>query len=217
MSKPDLLSAKAIIFDMDGLLIDSEPYWRQAEKTVFGKHGVALNDTLLRQVMGFRLNEVVKHWYDYKPWPNPNLPETETEVLQTVKQLILEHAEAMPGVYQLLEQLAQKNIKLAIASSSAMSLIQAVIQKLNIEKYFDVLWSAQHEPFGKPHPSIFLSTANKLGVSPTDCLVFEDSLNGVLAAKAARMKCIAVPDALQQNDPRFAIADWVIPSLEELI
>lgn len=205
---------KAVIFDMDGLLIDSEPYWKQAEKLVFGKLGLDLTDTMLQQVMGFRLNEVVNYWYDYQPWSNPDMVQTEKDVLNTVKQLILDHAEAMPGVYPLLEQLAQTNIKLAIASSSAMSLIQTVVQKLDIEKYFDVLWSAEYESFGKPHPAIFLSTAHKLAVSPSDCWVIEDSINGVLAAKAARMKCLAVPDPTQLHDPRFAIADKVIASLE---
>lgn len=207
---------KAVIFDMDGLLIDSEPYWKQAEKLVFGKLGLNLTDSMLQQVMGFRLNEVVKYWYDYQSWPNPDLAQTERDVLHTVKQLILDHADAMPGVQSVLKELSQTDLKLAIASSSSMSLIQAVVQKLEIEPYFDVLWSAEYESFGKPHPGIFLSTANKLGVAPSDCWVIEDSINGVIAAKAARMKCLAVPDATQLNDPRFAIADKVIPSLETL-
>lgn len=201
---------------MDGVLVDSEPYWKQAEKKVFGKHGLNLTDDMLRQVMGFRLNEVVKHWYDFQPWPHPDLVETEKDVLHTVKHLITDHAGAMPGVHALLEQLSAQPVKLAIASSSPMSLIQAVVQKLNIEKYFDILWSAEYESFGKPHPGIFLSTANKLGVAPTDCFVIEDSVNGVIAAKAARMKCIAVPDPVQFNDPRFAIADKLVASLELL-
>jgi mannitol-1-/sugar-/sorbitol-6-/2-deoxyglucose-6-phosphatase len=207
---------KAVIFDMDGLIIDSEPYWKQAEKLVFGNLGLELTDTLLQQVMGFRLNEVVKYWYDYQPWPNPDFIETEKEITATVKKLIIDHAKAMPGVIPLLQALAQTDLKLAIASSSSMSLIQAVVQKLRIETYFDVLWSAEYESFGKPHPTIFLSTAHKLAISPSDCWVIEDSINGVIAAKAARMKCLAVPDLSQLHDPRFAIADKVIPSLEQL-
>jgi mannitol-1-/sugar-/sorbitol-6-/2-deoxyglucose-6-phosphatase len=207
---------KAVIFDMDGLIIDSEPYWKQAEKLVFGKLGLELTDTLLQQVMGFRLNEVVKYWYDYQPWLNPDFIETEKEITATVKKLIIDHAKAMPGVIPLLQALAQTDLKLAIASSSSMSLIQAVVQKLRIETYFDVLWSAEYESFGKPHPTIFLSTAHKLAISPNDCWVIEDSINGVIAAKAARMKCLAVPDLSQLHDPRFAIADKVIPSLEQL-
>jgi sugar-phosphatase len=94
-----------------------------------------------------------------------------------------------------------------------MELIEVVIDKLNIREYFDVLWSAQYEDYGKPHPAIFLNVAQKLNISPKDCIVFEDAINGVLAAKAARMYCIAVPEEISFNDPRFAIADKKIPNL----
>jgi HAD superfamily hydrolase (TIGR01509 family) len=208
---------KAIIFDMDGLLIDSEPYWKIAEKKVFGELGLNLDDDLLRQVMGFRLSEVVRHWHNYQPWPNPDFDKTEQYVLETVKKLIIEKAEVLPGVHKLLDQLHKQNYKMAVASSSAMSLIEAVVDKLGAKDYFDVLWSAEFEPFGKPHPGIFITTAQKLNVIPSECLVFEDSINGVIAAKAARMKCIAVPETATYNDPRFAIADQKVDSLERLL
>ncbi len=214
---PLITSCKAVIFDMDGLLVDSEPYWKMAEKEVFGKLGLTLTDELLRQVMGFRLNEVVRHWYQYQAWPNPNFEQTETDVLACVQELIIKHAEALPGVLQLLETLKHQHKPMALASSSAMSLIETVVDKLKIRHYFDFLVSAETEPYGKPHPAIFLTTAQKLQVSPTDCLVFEDSLNGVIAAKAARMVCIAVPDASTIDDKRFVIADGIIPSLTTLI
>lgn len=205
----------SIIFDMDGLLIDSEPYWKIAEKSVFGALGLTLTDDLLRQVMGFRLSEVVEYWYQYQPWPNPDFKHTETAILNEVIQLITDHAEAMPGVYEVLEQTKTKGLTMAVASSSSMKLIEAVVDKLKIRSYFDVLWSAEYEPYGKPHPGIFISTAQKLKVSPNECLVFEDSINGVIAAKAARMYCIAVPEPATRNDPRFAIADQQLESLHQ--
>ena len=104
---------------------------------------------------------------------------------------------------------------MALASSSHEILIQTVIKKLSLEKYFLVTRSGQHEKYGKPHPQIFISTAQALNVYPTDCIVFEDSLNGILAAKAARMYCIAVPDIHRFNEPRMAIADLKLKSLEE--
>lgn len=212
-----LTKTKAVIFDMDGLLIDSEPYWKIAEKKVFGELGLQLDDVLLRQVMGFRLSEVVKHWYNYQPWPNPDFAKTEEDVLTCVMELIADHAEALPGVQQLLAYLYERNIPMAVASSSAMLLIEAVVDKLAIRKYFQLLWSAEYEPYGKPHPGIFISTAQKLGIEPTKCLVLEDSVNGVLAAKAARMTCIAVPEKVMFEDGRFAIADVKIESIDDLL
>ncbi|MFN3444962.1 MAG: hexitol phosphatase HxpB [Bacteroidia bacterium] len=202
-----------VIFDMDGLLIDSEPYWKIAEKEVFGKLGLNLTDDLLRQVMGFRLSEVVQHWYHYQPWPEPNFEQTERDVLDCVKQLIQQHADAMPGVYEVLTHCKQNNFKMALASSSAMELIEVVIDKLNIRHFFDMVWSAQYEKYGKPHPAIFLSVSRKLQVEPKHCVVFEDAINGVIAAKAARMYCIAIPEEVSYNDPRFAIADVKTQSL----
>ncbi|MES2559724.1 MAG: hexitol phosphatase HxpB [Bacteroidota bacterium] len=208
---------KAVIFDMDGLLIDSEPYWRIAEKKIFGELGLKLDDNLLRQVMGFRLNEVVVYWYNYQPWPNPDFAQTEQEILNCVMELIANDAEALPGVYEILEFFHKQQIPMAVASSSAMRLIEAVVDKLGIRQYFQLLWSAEYEPYGKPHPGIFITTAQKLGMEPTQCLVFEDSVNGVLAAKAARMLCIAIPEEATFDDGRFAIADLKLRSLENLL
>ena len=202
-----------VIFDMDGLLVNSEPFWKIAEKEVFGKLGLNLTDDLLRQVMGFRLSEVVKHWYHYQPWPNPNFEQTERDVLDCVKQLIHQQADAMPGVYEVLTHCKNKNYKIALASSSAMELIDVVIDKLNIRHYFDVVWSAQYEEYGKPNPAIFLSVAKQLNTEPKHCVVLEDAINGVIAAKAARMYCIAIPEEVSYNDPRFAIADIKTQSL----
>jgi HAD superfamily hydrolase (TIGR01509 family) len=212
-----LTQTELVIFDMDGLLVDSEPYWKMAEKEVFGKHGLVLTDDLLRQVMGFRLNEVVKHWYDYQPWENANLQQTERDVLDTVKQLITENAEAMPGVHELLSYLKQHEYKMALASSSAMELINVVVDKLNIRSYFDVLWSAQYEDYGKPHPAIFMSVAKQLNTPTNKCLVFEDAINGVIAAKAAKMKCVAVPELATCNDPRFSLADLKLNNLNNFL
>jgi sugar-phosphatase len=206
---------KAIIFDMDGLLVDSEPYWKIAEKICFGKLGLTLTDELLRQVMGFRLTEVVEHWYNYQPWGEKNFEAVEADVLETVKQLIIENANALPGVIQTLELCKNNGYKIALASSSAMSLINVVVDKLNIRHYFDLLVSAELEPYGKPHPSVFLTTAKKLNVLPTECLVFEDSVNGMIAAKAARMKCFVVPELEKQEELYWQLANFKLVSLEE--
>lgn len=204
---------EAVLFDMDGLLVDSEPYWKIAEKKVFGELGLQLSDEMLRQVMGFRLSEVVQHWFHFQPWTNSDFLKTEKDILACMIDQIANHATALPGVYETLDMCKSQQKKMALASSSSMELIEAVVDKLQIRHYFDVLWSANFEPFGKPHPGIFITTAEKLNTDPIHCLVLEDSINGVIAAKAARMQCIAVPEEATYIDPRFSIADAKVRSL----
>jgi HAD superfamily hydrolase (TIGR01509 family) len=205
---------KSAIFDMDGLLIDSEPFWKQAERAVYETVDVFIDDEFLRQVEGLRLDEAVKFVYDRYPFTKKTPARVEAEIVEMMRKLILEKGEALPGVYKVLDMLLERKLPMALASSSAEVLINAVIEKLSLQKYFLVTRSGQHEEFGKPHPQIFISTARAMNVYPTECVVFEDSMNGILAAKAARMHCIAVPDKHRYDDPRMAIADRKLPSLD---
>ena len=200
---------------MDGLLIDSEPFWRKAEIKAFAEVGIHLTDDDCRETMGYRLNEVVELWYSRKPWTSISLIEMEALILSHVSQYILEDGKPMPGVEQLIKDCKMNKIKIAIASSSPMILINSVVKVLNMEGEFDILHSAQNEPFGKPHPAVFISTANMLGVAAHECLVLEDSFHGVVAALAAKMRVVAVPDAKMINDKRFNAATLTIKSLEK--
>ncbi len=141
------------------------------------------------------------------------MQQTEDAIIECMMDLMEKNAMAMPGVYEVIRHFENKHIKMAVASASPMKLIKTVLTKLDIINQFDVIWSAEFESHGKPHPGIFISTANKLGIKTHKCVVFEDSINGVLAAKAARMYCVAVPEKATFNDPRFAIADLKIQSL----
>jgi mannitol-1-/sugar-/sorbitol-6-/2-deoxyglucose-6-phosphatase len=97
-----------------------------------------------------------------------------------------------------------------------LALIQAVVEKLGLTGKFELLVSAESEPFGKPHPAVYLRCASRLGLSPSECVALEDSVNGLVSAKAARMRVIAVPEAAHQDDARFCLADAVVPSLLEV-
>jgi sugar-phosphatase len=204
-----------LLFDMDGLLVDSEPWWKVAEKKVFSGYGLNLDDDLLRQVMGFRLNEVVAHWYQYQAWENPNFEATEEAIIACMEDLLNTHAVALPGVIDSLEFAKQKGYKIALASSSSMRLIKVVLNKLHLASYFDLCFSADAVAFGKPHPSIFLETAQRLRSEPKNCLVIEDSINGMVAAKAARMTCVVVPEEINQNNPKFGLADYKLKTLND--
>ena len=201
---------------MDGLIIDSEPFWRLAEMKVFAKVGLLLTEKDCMETTGFRFDEVVEHWYHKQPWAGKSKQQIHDEVLDEMESAITHHAQAMKGVHTSLDFFKSKNIKMAVASSSAMRLIKATVKKLQIEHYFDLLVSAEHETHGKPNPAVFIRTANGLNVRADKCLVLEDSFNGILAAKAAKMKCVAVPYPEDFNNPKLIIADWKLNSLEEL-
>tara|TARA_R110001592_G_scaffold68674_3_gene210618 strand:+ start:226 stop:933 length:708 start_codon:yes stop_codon:yes gene_type:complete len=207
---------EAVIYDMDGVIIDSEPFWREAIILTFKTVGLHFTEDMCRETMGMRLIEVIEYWHEKLGWEGKSIAQVEEELLITVTELILQKANAIDGVYQSLDYFKNKELKIALASSSASSLIKTVLDKLELNDYFDVVNSAENLPYGKPHPMIFINTANDLGVKPTNCLVIEDSFNGLLAAKAALMKTIVVPEKENQNNPNFDIADFNITSLTQI-
>jgi HAD superfamily hydrolase (TIGR01509 family) len=206
---------EAVIFDMDGVLIDSEPLWKIAEKKVFAEVGITMTTEMCNLTMGYRTNEVVDYWYERMPWTGKSKQQVDDDLVSYVIEEIKAEGKVMKGVLESLELIRNNNYKIALASSSAMRIINIVIDKLEIRKYFDVVQSAEKEEYGKPHPAVFLSAAKGLGINPAHCIVIEDSINGVIAAKAAKMKAIAIPDESLAGDKRFAVADLQLNDLTE--
>lgn len=209
------MAIEAVIFDMDGLLIDSEELWREAEAAAFRAVGVPMTAEDGRLTMGLRCDEVVEFWYERYPWAGPTRSEVEAAINRGVIDLVVERADALPGAVATVRVLEAAGYPLGLASSSDSDLIGAVVDKLGIRTSLRVLQSAEHEPYGKPHPAVYLAAANALGARPDRCLAFEDSPAGLLAAKAARMACFVVPAPEMRADRRFCIADRMLDSLEQ--
>ena len=207
---------EAVIFDMDGVLIDSEPFWQESEMDAFARVRLKLTREMCAQTMGLRVDEVVDYWRRRHAWEGVPPGELEEAIIGGVAERILSKGEAKEGVRPALDFFRGRGVKVALASSSAYRLIRAVTERFRLSDEFDCVYSAEDEEYGKPHPGVYLTTARRLGVSPSTCLAVEDSLNGVIAAKAARMKCIAVPEPGARRDPRFAVADVVLGSLAEV-
>jgi sugar-phosphatase len=181
---------RAVIFDMDGVLVDSEPLWRLAERRTFAEVGIELTDSDCERTMGMRTDEVIQFWYKQSPWDGPSPAEVEGKLEERMQELITERATVMAGV--------ERSIAMAR------------------EEVFAVTHSAVEEELGKPHPAVFLTTARLLGVEPAECAAIEDSVAGVRSAKAAGMRVIAVPPTHLFDDPAYAVADFKLRSLEEL-
>lgn len=205
----------AAIFDCDGLLMDTEPLWRDAEIDVFGQVGLQLTDDMTRETMGLRIDGVVGYWWDRAPWRGPSVEEIAIKVVEGVKSRILSQGELMFGVREIIKTFKELGFPMAVASSSPMELIEAVLKRGGLESALPLRYSAVDEAYGKPHPAVYLAAAEGLGISPLKCVALEDSITGILSAKSAQMRCIAVPDPSLRGDPRLAIADHVMETLKE--
>lgn len=198
----------AILFDMDGILIDSEPFWRQAEIELFATVGVQLSEAQCVETMGLRIDEVVR-----LRAPHADQEPLADAIVERVAELVAAKGVALPGAEEALKQVTSMGIPCGLATSSSYRLLEVTLSTLGLKDYFQIVHSAQEEVYGKPHPAVYLHAAEKLGAVPQTCLAIEDSVNGLIAAKAARMGTVAIPEEMMRSDPRFAIADLRFDSL----
>jgi sugar-phosphatase len=171
------------------------------------------------ETKGLRVDETIAYWFTRRPWTGIPPSEVADRLVREVERKIATKVEAKPGAREAVAFFQHKGLRLAVASSSARTLIDAALGRLQIASAFDVIHSATEEERGKPDPAVYLTTAARLSVDPAACVALEDSIHGVLAAKAAGMRCIAVPDAssgLPEHDARLRAADLVLGSLEDL-
>ena len=201
---------QAVIFDMDGVLIDSEPLWNQAEQVILGGLGVDFNRPPLLQSTGLTTASVIAHWYQHQPWPGPDEQQVHQHIIDFVASGIAANGEAKTGLPALLDSIASQQLKMAVATNSPKQLLDTTLQRLQICHYFNAHCHLELVKQGKPAPDIYLLAAEKLNVSPQDCLVFEDSFAGVTAAKAAGMTVIAIPAAHEWQHSKFELADHKI-------
>jgi sugar-phosphatase len=209
-------SIQAVIFDVDGVLIDSEPFWRESEIEIFARCGLRLTEEECLLTTGMRIQEVTRFWYARKPWKGPSTEELAGDILEGVIERIRDRGMPMPGLYDTIRLFQTRHLRLALASSSAESLIDTVVDRLQIRASFEAICSAENEARGKPYPDVYLTAAAKLGLAPEHCLAVEDSIAGVASAKAAGMKCIAVPLPELRRDARYMAADAVLDSLSQI-
>jgi sugar-phosphatase len=214
---------------MDGVLIDTEPVWRAAQSDVFAGFGVALSEGDLLDSTGQPIEELIPVWRrrpvaggEMAVRADPGLTDpglTDTEIADLIVDRVIAHVTAegqpMPGVTAAIALFERCGLRLAIASSSPLRLIDAVCDRLGLTR-IEVRCSAMDEARGKPAPDVYLAAARRLDVAAASCLALEDSPAGIASARSAGMRCVAVPDPLLAADPRYREADLVLESLTGL-
>ena len=203
---------------MDGLLVDSEPHWRAAERDVFGSVGLMLTDDECKQTTGMPILDVVRYWHSQRPWTasdalGPSDEQLANAITDNVHERIANFAEPMPGAVAAVQFFARRGIPTAIASASPMSLIDVVVDRIGIRPLLTLWHSATLEAHNKPAPDVYFGTARKLGVLPANCVAFEDSGSGLVSAHAAGMRTVAVPAEFEYGNLKFNIATQKLPSL----
>ncbi len=182
---------KAVIFDMDGVIIDSEKFWKQAESEVFTSLGVNVLEEFTPLTRSMTTQEVTQFWYEKFPWSDLTHQAVEEQVVQRVIELIKTENCEMKGITTFIESLCKSGFKIGLATNSPSLIIPVVLNKLGIAHHFNAVTSADEVPRGKPDPAVYELTASKLQVDPTLCIAIEDSSSGILAAKSAGMKAAA--------------------------
>jgi sugar-phosphatase len=205
-----------VIYDMDGLLIDSEPLWHLAAKEALENMGIPLDDAAYATTIGLRTREFLDHWFRLYQVDHALAPQTEERITQRVIELVRTQGALMPGVESSLALFRGLGFRVGLATSSPLELVEAMLERTGLHDAFDEMRSAALLPYGKPHPQVYLDCAQALGSPPPGCICLEDSFNGMIAAKAARMKCIVVPEASVFHQDRWHAADIKLPSLESL-
>ncbi|MBL5919917.1 hexitol phosphatase HxpB [Lelliottia amnigena] len=207
----------AAIFDMDGLLIDSEPLWDRAELDVMASIGVDISRRAeLPDTLGLRIDMVVELWFAHQPWSGPSREEVTARVIDRAISLVEEKRPLLPGARDAIALCKSQGLKVGLASASPLHMLEKVLEMFDLRDNFDALASAEKLPYSKPHPQVYMDCAAKLGVDPLACVALEDSVNGMIASKAARMRSIVVPAEEGQHDPRFALANVKLTSLVDL-
>lgn len=213
---PDLEQFDAVIFDMDGVLIDSEPLWKIAMEDVFQEIACPLTKKDFQQTVGLRLDEVIDYWFTKIGWDALPPRKVEERIVQRMVKLIQENGKPLKGVPETLEFLRKQGKRIALATSSYTILINTILEVLNIGYYFEITHSAENEVYGKPHPAVYLTVAHELGVTPMRCLVIEDSLNGIISGKAARMTVVCIPEKTHHPEERLSLADYRFEDMLQL-
>jgi HAD superfamily hydrolase (TIGR01509 family) len=204
---------RAVVFDMDGLLLDTEVLWQRAEAELFRRHGAEYTIADALAVMGTSFDVTARYFAERLGEPTDRGAALVDELRVLMLDELRREVAARPGAVELVEGLRNR-VPLALASNSSRPLVEAALRTAGLTDAFDAIVTADDVPHPKPAPDLYLLACERLGVQPGEALALEDTAPGIAAAKAAGLTCIAVPQFAETD---ASAADRIIDSLEELL
>jgi HAD superfamily hydrolase (TIGR01509 family) len=205
---------RAVVFDMDGLLLDTETLWHSAEVELFARYGGEFTWDDKIAVIGTSYDFTAEYFSDRLGLPRERGPELVGDMISLMHDLVRRSVDARPGAVELVDRLRELRVPLGLASNSPRFLVDDALATAGMTDAFDAIVTSDDVELAKPAPDIYLLACERLGVAPADALALEDSASGVAAAKAAGLTCIAVPQFAETD---VSAADRIVDSLEELI
>jgi len=207
---------RAVIFDLDGVLADSEPWWNQIDAKLLSEHGISYRGEYHREVLGVSYRLAIEFYKDAF-----HIPVSVEELMRRRSEIATDffgnRVGLFPSAKMTLEQLREMKLTLAVATSSVSASASPFLDRTGIRSFFQVVITGDDVERGKPDPDIYLLTAKKIGIAPAACLVIEDALAGVTAAKAGNMRVAAIPDTRFVDSPEYEReADYVLGNLSEI-
>jgi HAD superfamily hydrolase (TIGR01509 family) len=207
---------EAVVFDVDGLLLDSEQLWDEVREELARERGGRWHERAQRDMMGMSSPEWSRYMHEVIGLPEPP-KEISAEVVRRLEERYREHLPLLPGAREAVERIAAR-WPLGLASSSNRELIDLALEQGDLARFFRVTVSSEEVERGKPAPDVYLEAARRIGVDPTRAAAVEDSHNGIRSAKAAGMRVVAIPNPhFRPDEEALAQADVVLDSLGELV
>jgi len=218
MAQSDIMPKpfRAVIFDLDGVLADSEPWWNEIDAKLLAEHGVTYRGEYHRNVLGVSYRLAVEF---YKKTFGLSVPTEEMMRRrgEIATEFFANRIDLFPSVNPTLEELRQMNLRLAVATSSVSASARPFLDRHKLTSFFEVIVTGEEVDRGKPYPDIYLRAAEKLNVATDASLVIEDSLSGIAAAKAANMRVAAIPDTRFVDPGQYEkTADYLLKDLQEV-
>jgi mannitol-1-/sugar-/sorbitol-6-/2-deoxyglucose-6-phosphatase len=204
-----------VVFDFDGVIIDSEPAWEKAKLNVFHTAGLNISQEKVLTYTGKTLEEFVEEEQLHFGFDDHLAKQLVKDISHYATYELKNNVTPLAGIYEAIDYFLVSGKKLAIASSAGSAFIKSTLNKLNLQNVFKIICSAENEEYGKPHPAVYISACKKLELSPLNAIAIEDSLTGLLAAKAAKMSCILIKHP-NKRMPAHEIADKIIKDLTEI-